>query len=136
MNGLEDKEFEDIFGFWEKYESNRYADDIRWEYVYYHDLHYGADITGFSKLYTVNGKGIYNSDEDNDAVGFLISGARIPFDFTAEAERLYGLYGPDASGVQMTYELESGRLLLTSIDFQVSGDEFVVNSYEGYYLER
>jgi hypothetical protein len=65
-----------------------------------------------------------------------VNGVVIPFDFADEAQKLYGLYGENTREIPLTYELENGRLSLTSLGFDIEAGVYTVNHYEGFYLER
>jgi hypothetical protein len=121
---IEEKGFEETFGFNQRYEIDSDGEAVwRPQYISYYSPLEIADISGFSKLYAIN-----NSRTDSPVA--------IQFDFISEAQRLYRLYGENTRDVTMTYELENGRLILTNFGFIIEDGIYSLNYYEGFYLER
>jgi hypothetical protein len=132
--GIEKKGFEETFGFMRRYEIDSDEELVsRPQYISYYDELNTVDISGFSRLHRVSG---YGKDEESPADILTVNGVVIPFDFADEAQKLYELYGENNREIPMTYELENGRLMLTSFAFNIEDGQYAVSHYEGFYLEE
>jgi hypothetical protein len=137
VEGVEEKGFEETFGFTQLYSAFEYAEDydaaIRPRYISYYSELNTVDISGFSKLHRVGG---YGGDKESPSDVLRVNGAVIPFDFAAGAQKLYELYGENIREVPMAFELENGRLILSSLGFEIEAGKLTVDRYAGFYLEK
>jgi hypothetical protein len=118
--------FEETYGFKQRHEIDSDEELIsRPRYFSYYSPLKLFDISGYRTIYEVNNNGTAPETP-----------VEHEFDSISAAKALHKIYGDGNWDAPMTYELDNGKLILTSIGFNVEDGVYSDVSYEGFYLER